>query len=65
MKNLTWRDLLNHLTKLPETELDSNISILVSDSSEIFPVSAIGNIEDLDDELSDVLDEGHLVLKTA
>lgn len=61
--NMTWRQLLDLLSKMDEKHLDDNVTVFTAD--EFFPVSRMETNECLDSEADGVLDKGHSFLVTA
>ena len=51
--NLTWRDLKDFLSKMPDSKMDDNITMFSPHNDEYYPVHSIRSVDD-----SDVVDEG-------
>lgn len=63
MTNITYRDLLNHLSQLTDSELDLTVSVMSLEQEEVWPVvqACTNSKKDLGQE-SDILDPDHPLL---
>jgi hypothetical protein len=61
----TWLELRNILNGLSESALQANVTVFDSNAGEIHPGITFDTIEvcDSNGDVSDVLDDGHMVIK--